>query len=168
MWAAGFSDSNVNDGCTFAQQARAILDTGSPCSGGPLLRASATPTYTATVLPTVKTVPTEPATPLTPSIPSTPPQPESTEPAAAGPVPQWIQVSQAPSTPDRPVLSGRHRANVATLVRWNRLYGINGVPGSLQMRVDRYMVVALCVGKSSPLGESFSVDIIRSEVAVMD
>ncbi|KAI1111230.1 glycoside hydrolase family 18 protein [Nemania sp. NC0429] len=31
MWSAGFSDSNVVDGCTYAQQAKAILTTGSPC-----------------------------------------------------------------------------------------------------------------------------------------
>jgi chitinase len=32
MWSAGFSDSNVIDGCTYAQQAKSILTTGSPCS----------------------------------------------------------------------------------------------------------------------------------------
>ncbi|KND87722.1 Endochitinase 2 [Tolypocladium ophioglossoides CBS 100239] len=31
MWAAGFSDANVNDGCTYAQQAKHILTTGSAC-----------------------------------------------------------------------------------------------------------------------------------------
>lgn len=31
MWSAGFSDSNVIDGCTYAQQAKSILTTGSPC-----------------------------------------------------------------------------------------------------------------------------------------
>ncbi|KAI2642188.1 class III chitinase ChiA2 [Xylaria nigripes] len=31
MWAAGFSDSNVIDGCTYAQQVKSILSTGSPC-----------------------------------------------------------------------------------------------------------------------------------------
>ncbi|KAI1201448.1 class III chitinase ChiA2 [Nemania serpens] len=31
MWPAGFSDSNVVDGCTYAQQAKSILTTGSPC-----------------------------------------------------------------------------------------------------------------------------------------
>ncbi|KAI1158501.1 glycoside hydrolase family 18 protein [Nemania serpens] len=30
MWSAGFSDSNVIDGCTYAQQAKSILTTGSP------------------------------------------------------------------------------------------------------------------------------------------
>lgn len=35
MWSAGFSDSNVIDGCTYAQQAKNILVSGSPCAGSP-------------------------------------------------------------------------------------------------------------------------------------
>lgn len=31
MWAAGYSDSNVNNGCTYAQEASSILKTGNPC-----------------------------------------------------------------------------------------------------------------------------------------
>ena len=31
MWSAGFSDSNVNNGCTYAQEAKNILKTGSAC-----------------------------------------------------------------------------------------------------------------------------------------
>ena len=31
MWSAGFSDSNVNNGCTYAEEAHRILTTGSPC-----------------------------------------------------------------------------------------------------------------------------------------
>ncbi|KAI0804951.1 class III chitinase ChiA2 [Xylaria sp. FL0064] len=31
MWSAGFSDSNVINGCTYAQQAKSILTKGSPC-----------------------------------------------------------------------------------------------------------------------------------------
>ncbi|CAI7651392.1 unnamed protein product [Penicillium manginii] len=31
MWSAGFSDANVNNGCTYAQEAKRILSTGSPC-----------------------------------------------------------------------------------------------------------------------------------------
>ncbi|KAI3340285.1 class III chitinase ChiA2 [Ustulina deusta] len=31
MWSAGFSDSNVINGCTYAQQAKSILTRGSPC-----------------------------------------------------------------------------------------------------------------------------------------
>lgn len=33
MWSAGFSDSNVNDGCTYAQQSKNILVKGVPCNG---------------------------------------------------------------------------------------------------------------------------------------
>ncbi|QKX55338.1 uncharacterized protein TRUGW13939_02430 [Talaromyces rugulosus] len=44
LWSAGFSDSNVIDGCTFAQEADSILLTGSPCSsGGFTLTPSLTP-----------------------------------------------------------------------------------------------------------------------------
>ncbi|KAI0392133.1 putative endochitinase CHI2 [Xylariaceae sp. FL0594] len=98
MWAAGFSDSNVNDGCTFAQQARAILDTGSPCSNGPLMRASGSPIYTVTVMPTmsVSPAPTVLATPLTtptPSAPPVPPEPASNGPVTNGTVPQWQQLT---------------------------------------------------------------------------
>jgi chitinase len=32
LWDAGFSDNNVNDGCTYAQEAASILSTGSACS----------------------------------------------------------------------------------------------------------------------------------------
>jgi len=31
MWAAGFSDANINNGCTYAQEASSILKTGSAC-----------------------------------------------------------------------------------------------------------------------------------------
>ena len=31
LWSAGFSDANVKDGCTFAQQVKSILENGSPC-----------------------------------------------------------------------------------------------------------------------------------------
>ena len=31
MWAAGFSDANVVNGCTYAQQAKSILTAGKPC-----------------------------------------------------------------------------------------------------------------------------------------
>ena len=34
MWSAGFSDSNVIDDCTYAQQGHSILTTGKPCGGG--------------------------------------------------------------------------------------------------------------------------------------
>lgn len=31
MWSAGFSDTNVNNGCTYAQEGKHILTTGSAC-----------------------------------------------------------------------------------------------------------------------------------------
>ncbi|KAH8699059.1 class III chitinase ChiA2 [Talaromyces proteolyticus] len=31
MWDAGYSDSNTNNGCTYAQESHSILTTGSPC-----------------------------------------------------------------------------------------------------------------------------------------
>jgi chitinase len=31
MWSAGFSDSNVKNGCTYAQESKHILTTGSSC-----------------------------------------------------------------------------------------------------------------------------------------
>ena len=31
LWSAGFSDANVNNGCTYAQEVHSILLTGSPC-----------------------------------------------------------------------------------------------------------------------------------------
>ncbi|OTA98756.1 glycoside hydrolase family 18 protein [Hypoxylon sp. CI-4A] len=31
LWSAGFSDSNVNNDCTYAQEVHSILTTGSPC-----------------------------------------------------------------------------------------------------------------------------------------
>ncbi|PYH33738.1 uncharacterized protein BO87DRAFT_397397 [Aspergillus neoniger CBS 115656] len=31
LWSAGFSDININHGCNYAQQARKILNMGSPC-----------------------------------------------------------------------------------------------------------------------------------------
>ncbi|KAI1438040.1 putative endochitinase CHI2 [Xylaria sp. CBS 124048] len=43
MWAAGFSDGNVIDGCTYAQQVRSILDTGKPCGNGPAPVQSSSP-----------------------------------------------------------------------------------------------------------------------------
>ncbi|OKL58538.1 Endochitinase 2 [Talaromyces atroroseus] len=43
MWAAGFSDNNVNDGCTFAQEAETILRLGEVCSGSFTATASLAP-----------------------------------------------------------------------------------------------------------------------------
>ena len=71
MWSAGFSDSNVINGCTYAQEAKHILVSGGPCgSSGP-------PPPTSTT--------------------STPPgsSPTSSSPPGSSPtgsVPQWSQV----------------------------------------------------------------------------
>ncbi|OAR01566.1 hypothetical protein LLEC1_07121 [Akanthomyces lecanii] len=73
MWSAGFSDSNVINGCTYAQEAKHILVNGGPCgSSGP-------PPPTSTT--------------------STPPgsSPTSSSPPGSSPtgsVPQWGQVRQ--------------------------------------------------------------------------
>jgi chitinase len=45
MWSAGFSDTNLNDGCTYAQEAKNILVSGSTCTAGPSF-----PTTTATAI----------------------------------------------------------------------------------------------------------------------
>lgn len=76
MWSAGFSDSNVNNGCNYAQEAHAILDFGSPCSSGP--SSSSLPTPAPTPTPT-STASTGTATPTT-----TTPTPTGT-----GTIPQW-------------------------------------------------------------------------------
>ncbi|KAI1328705.1 putative endochitinase CHI2 [Xylariaceae sp. FL0255] len=63
MWSAGFSDSNVANGCTYAQQAKKILVNGSPCSNGPVT-VTRTPIGTATATPTgTSTKSTSTATP---------------------------------------------------------------------------------------------------------
>jgi chitinase len=77
MWSAGFSDANVIDGCTYAQEAKSILDTGSPCSGTGTSTPSPSPTPTSTSSPTATT--TTSATPTTSS--------------TGTPVAQWGQVS---------------------------------------------------------------------------
>lgn len=75
MWSAGFSDSNVNDGCTYAQEVKNILVKGTPCSGGPIsVSQSATPPATVT-------------SSNPPGTSATPP------PSGGGSVPQWGQVS---------------------------------------------------------------------------
>ncbi|KAK0756465.1 hypothetical protein N5P37_010937 [Trichoderma harzianum] len=73
MWSAGFSDSNVNDGCTYAQEVKNILVKGTPCSGGPIsVSQSATPPATVT-------------SSSAPGTSATPP------PSGGGSVPQWGQ-----------------------------------------------------------------------------
>ena len=55
LWSAGFSDSNVNDGCTYAQEAHAILVSGAPCGSGPMtssVTATSGPTSTHTTVAT--------------------------------------------------------------------------------------------------------------------
>lgn len=83
MWSAGFSDSNVNDGCTYAQEVHNILLTGVPCgeSGG------SPPPPTTTTTTTSHT-----ATPTTTRTSTT-----TTAAATGTPVPQWGQVSTFPS-----------------------------------------------------------------------
>ncbi|OAQ58738.1 chitinase 3 precursor [Pochonia chlamydosporia 170] len=71
MWSAGFSDSNVNNGCTYAQEVKNILVSGVPCgSSGP-----PTSTHTATTTTITKTTST--------SSPTASP--------TGGTVPQWGQ-----------------------------------------------------------------------------
>lgn len=74
MWSAGFSDSNVNNGCTYAQEVKNILLHGSPCSSGP-------PTSTATTTSTTKPISTPTSSTSSPSTTPT------------GTVPEWGQVS---------------------------------------------------------------------------
>jgi len=57
MWSAGFSDSNVVNGCTYAQQAHAILSTGSPCGGSGPGKPSTTSTRTVATSTTTSTSP---------------------------------------------------------------------------------------------------------------
>ncbi|KAH0489741.1 hypothetical protein TgHK011_010156 [Trichoderma gracile] len=71
MWSAGFSDTNVNDGCNYAQEAKNILLTGSPCSSGPVSVS-------------------RPPVP-SPTITSSPPGTSPTPPSQTGSVPQWGQ-----------------------------------------------------------------------------
>ncbi|KAI1110826.1 putative endochitinase CHI2 [Nemania sp. NC0429] len=69
MWSAGFSDTNVVSGCTYAQQAKSILNTGKTCGGG------------GGIPPPTSTTTTRPGTTTTTSATST----------ATGTVPQWGQ-----------------------------------------------------------------------------
>jgi chitinase len=78
MWSAGFSDSNVNNGCTYAQEAHSILLTGSPCSGSASTSSSST-TTTTTATTTTSTVTTTSTTSATST--------------STGTVAQWGQVS---------------------------------------------------------------------------
>ncbi len=85
MWSAGFSDSNVVGGCNYAQQARSILDSGSPCGGG---SGGGSPPSSSTTTTTSK-----PTSTTKPTGTSTTSSPTST---ATGTVPQWGQVRMTP------------------------------------------------------------------------
>lgn len=81
MWDAAFSDSNVIDGCTYAEQAASILSTGSPCGGSTTgtTTTSTAPTTTATSSTSTSTAPAS-ATTTT-----------ATSTATGTPVAQWGQ-----------------------------------------------------------------------------
>lgn len=51
LWAAGFSDDNTEADCTYAQNGKSILDTGSPCSQSNSESNSVPHTITATTMP---------------------------------------------------------------------------------------------------------------------
>ncbi|KAL6793335.1 carbohydrate-binding module family 1 protein [Trichoderma sp. SZMC 28013] len=72
MWDAGYSDANVSNGCTYAQEAKNILLTGSPCGGSQPVSSS---------LPTTAAKPTKSATSTSSATGSGP----------TGTVPQWGQ-----------------------------------------------------------------------------
>ncbi|KAK4060431.1 uncharacterized protein Triagg1_10792 [Trichoderma aggressivum f. europaeum] len=72
MWDAGYSDANVINGCTYAQEAKNILLTGSPCGGSQPVSSS---------LPTTTAKPTKSATSTSSATGSGP----------TGTVPQWGQ-----------------------------------------------------------------------------
>jgi chitinase len=78
MWSAGFSDTNVNDGCNYAQEAHAILTTGAPCGAG---GGGGGSTTTTTSTPTSTSKPTSTTTTTSPTS------------TATGTVQQWGQVS---------------------------------------------------------------------------
>ncbi|TVY15023.1 Endochitinase 2 [Lachnellula arida] len=79
MWSAGFSDTNVNNGCTFAQDVHSILTTGEPCAGGSSSSTTTTTSQTSTTSSTSSTSSTSTTTTTTSS-------------AATGtPVPEWGQ-----------------------------------------------------------------------------
>ncbi|KAI0470569.1 putative chitinase 3 precursor [Xylariaceae sp. FL0804] len=77
MWSAGFSDSNVNDGCTYAQEAHEILLTGEACDGSAVTTTATAPGTTAT------------STTATTMITST--KTTSTAAATGTPLAQWAQ-----------------------------------------------------------------------------
>ncbi len=113
MWSAGFSDTNVNDGCNYAQEAHAILSTGAPCGGGPVAPPPPPPSTTTTAA----------ATPTTTATGTQPTQPSGSQ------VPQWGQVCYFP-----PLRIEAIRYLTSKLVRWYRIYGLHPVPVAVQVR----------------------------------
>ncbi|RFU29076.1 hypothetical protein B7463_g7255, partial [Scytalidium lignicola] len=81
MWAAGYSDSNVNNGCTYAQEAKQILLTGAPCGG-----SVPPPVSSSTTVSTTRSTSTTRATTTTkaPSTTTSSTSPTSTCPVAGG------------------------------------------------------------------------------------
>lgn len=55
MWDAGYSDANVNGGCTYAQEAKSILRTGAPCGGSSSGSGSGSGTTTTSTAAPTKT-----------------------------------------------------------------------------------------------------------------
>ncbi|KOS17008.1 Endochitinase [Escovopsis weberi] len=86
-WSAGFSDSNVVNGCNYAQNVKSILLTGKPCAGFPI--SSNLPTPTAAPTPSSSSTPA--STPSSP--PATPTGGGSG--SGSGTVPQWGQCGGA-------------------------------------------------------------------------
>ena len=58
LWSAGFSDSNVENGCTYAQEAHAILVSGAPCGSGPVTSSVTAPSGPTSTFTTVATTTT--------------------------------------------------------------------------------------------------------------
>jgi len=98
MWSAGFSDTNVNNGCNYAQEAHAILSTGAPCGegGGGSTTTTSPPTSTPTSGPTSTSTTTGPTS------------------TATGTVGQWGQVSTF-STLSSSRLSKSRRSSFGTI-----------------------------------------------------
>ncbi|RFU80675.1 class iii chitinase 2 [Trichoderma arundinaceum] len=78
MWAAGFSDNNIVNGCTYAQQAHHILQNGSPCESSRPINATNTTLFTSRE---------------TSVFPTPSPSPTTSASSGIGKVPQWGQVS---------------------------------------------------------------------------
>ncbi|OKL59089.1 hypothetical protein UA08_05843 [Talaromyces atroroseus] len=72
LWDAGYSDDNVNDGCTYAQEAHSILLTGEVCDGAPISATSVPSATSSSTSTTSKSTATSTATTTTTtSVPTT-------------------------------------------------------------------------------------------------